>query len=81
MLGGVDIPVNGPPSRQPRARGINSLDGGRPLRRASSMVAGNKIAATVTVLIRAESRLAATIRAMISTASLPLAKRCNGCPS
>jgi hypothetical protein len=38
MLGGVEMPVNGPPSRQPKASGISSRPGGRPLRRASSMV-------------------------------------------
>lgn len=65
MLAGVEIPVNGPPSRQPNASGIRSREGGRPLRRASSMVAGSKMAAMVTVLIRAERRLAA----VISTAS------------
>jgi len=80
-VGGVEIPVNGPPRRLPRARGINSLEGGRPLRLASSIVAGRRIAATVTVLIRADSRLALTIRATISRASLPLAKRCRGWPS
>ena len=80
MLGGVEMPVNGPPRRQPRARGMSSREGGRPLRRASSMVAGSRMAATVTVLMRADSRLAAIIRATISSASPPLAKRCSGSP-
>jgi len=54
ILGAVEIPVNGPPRRHPREKGINSLAGGRPLRRARSMAVGKRIAATVVVLIRAE---------------------------
>ncbi len=70
--------MNGPPSRQPSERGSSSREGARPLRLASSMVEGSRMAATVTVLIKAESKLEKTIKAIISVTSLPLDKRWSG---
>lgn len=61
MFGGVDMPVKGLPSRQPRAMRRRNRDGARPLQRASSSVAGSRMTATMVVLMSAESRLAVSI--------------------
>ena len=46
MLGGVPISVFNPPSSEPKARGINSLEGGRPDRAAIPTTTGSSKAAT-----------------------------------
>ncbi len=44
-----------PPSSAPKARGISSLEGGRPVRRAMSVTTGNSSAATAMLFMKADN--------------------------
>ena len=76
MLGGVPMPVVNPPSSELKASGISSFDGGRPVRRAMSMITGSKSAATPTLFMKADMKAAtAMIRTTSNSSLLPASRR------
>ena len=70
MLGEVPTRVTMPPTSEPNAIGISSLDGELPVRRASCMATGMKIASAPTFLVTMDSSVVATTRAGTCRASV-----------